>query len=55
MKVDNTSTVTFNNKRNTVRISSKDEFAAGSVWVADMLHVPYGVGGRSFPRGEVDD
>ncbi|TFY77831.1 hypothetical protein EWM64_g6179 [Hericium alpestre] len=42
MKVDNTSQVAFNQKRNTIRISSKDRFAVGSVWVADMLHVPFG-------------
>jgi len=42
MKVDNTSTVAFNDKRNTVRISSQDSFAVGSVWIADMYHVPFG-------------
>ncbi|KAA1476857.1 glycoside hydrolase family 16 protein [Dentipellis sp. KUC8613] len=42
MKVDNTSQVAFNQKRNTVRIASKDRFSVGSVWVADMLHVPFG-------------
>lgn len=35
--------VAYNDKRNTVRIASKDEFSSGSVWVADMLHVPFGV------------
>ena len=44
MKVDNTTTVAFNDKRNTIRISSKDSYGVGSVFVADMLHVPYGVG-----------
>ncbi|KAF5382697.1 hypothetical protein D9615_003072 [Tricholomella constricta] len=42
IKVDNTSTVPFNEKRNTVRITSNDRYGVGSVWVADMLHVPYG-------------
>ncbi|KAI0265538.1 glycoside hydrolase family 16 protein [Gloeopeniophorella convolvens] len=42
MKVDNKTNVAFNDKRNTVRISSKDRYAVGSVWVADMLHVPFG-------------
>ncbi|KAJ7644452.1 glycoside hydrolase family 16 protein [Roridomyces roridus] len=41
-QVDNTSTVPLNQKRNTVRISSKDEFEVGSVWIADMYHVPFG-------------
>ncbi|KAF7422337.1 hypothetical protein PC9H_010493 [Pleurotus ostreatus] len=42
VKVDNTSMVPFNEKRNTVRISTKDRYAVGSVWVADMVHVPFG-------------
>ncbi|KAF8464992.1 glycoside hydrolase family 16 protein [Russula ochroleuca] len=42
MKVDNKTNVAFNDKRNTVRISTKDRFAVGSVWIADMLHVPFG-------------
>ena len=43
VKVDNTSTVPYNQKRNTVRISTNDKFSVGSVWTVDMLHVPYGV------------
>jgi hypothetical protein len=43
MKVDNKTNVAFNQKRNTVRISTQDRFAVGSVWIADMLHVPFGV------------
>jgi hypothetical protein len=43
IKVDNTSTVPYNQKRNTVRISTNDKFSVGSVWTVDMLHVPYGV------------
>lgn len=43
MKVDNKTNVPFNDKRNTVRISTTDRFAVGSVWIADMLHVPFGV------------
>ncbi|KAF5362963.1 hypothetical protein D9758_007048 [Tetrapyrgos nigripes] len=42
IKVDNTSTVPFNEKRNTVRIASKELYNVGSVWIADMYHVPYG-------------
>ncbi|KAJ3564581.1 hypothetical protein NP233_g8201 [Leucocoprinus birnbaumii] len=42
IKVDNTSTVVYPNKRNTVRIQTNDLFPIGSVWVVDMLHVPYG-------------
>ncbi|KAF8895108.1 concanavalin A-like lectin/glucanase domain-containing protein [Infundibulicybe gibba] len=42
IKVDNTSTVPFNEKRNSVRITSPDRYGVGSVWIADMLHVPFG-------------
>lgn len=33
----------YDNKRNSVRIASVDSFGVGSLWVADMYHVPYGV------------
>ncbi|KAH9171666.1 concanavalin A-like lectin/glucanase domain-containing protein [Lactarius sanguifluus] len=42
MKVDNTTVVPLNSKRDTVRITSKNLFGVGSVWIADMLHVPFG-------------
>ncbi|KAI0060384.1 glycoside hydrolase family 16 protein [Artomyces pyxidatus] len=42
IKVDNTTQVPFNDKRNTVRIASTDRFAVGSLWIADMLHLPFG-------------
>ncbi|KAG5644551.1 hypothetical protein DXG03_008206 [Asterophora parasitica] len=40
IKVDSTSEVPYNEKRNTVRMSSNARYGVGSVWVADMLHVP---------------
>ncbi|CDO72163.1 Glycoside Hydrolase Family 16 protein [Trametes cinnabarina] len=43
MKVDNSSALKFNQNRNSIRISSKDQFTVGSVWVADIRHVPYGI------------
>ncbi|OJT02196.1 hypothetical protein TRAPUB_7311 [Trametes pubescens] len=43
MKVDNSSVLKFNQNRNSLRISTKDQFTVGSVWVADLRHVPYGV------------
>ena len=43
IKVDNTTNVPYNEKRNTVRMTSKDSYGLGSVWIADMYHVPYGV------------
>lgn len=33
----------WDNKRNSVRISSDDSFGVGSLWVADIYHAPYGV------------
>ena len=42
MKVDNTSSVTVGNNRNSIRINTKDHFTVGSLWVTDMLHVPFG-------------
>ncbi|BGP13454.1 hypothetical protein JCM10213v2_001374 [Rhodosporidiobolus nylandii] len=42
IKVDNTSTVPYNEKRRSVRIQSQDEYPIGSMWVFDFLHVPYG-------------
>ncbi|KAF9440842.1 glycoside hydrolase family 16 protein [Macrolepiota fuliginosa MF-IS2] len=42
IKVDNTSFVPFNQKRDSVRISTKDTFGIGTVWVVDMWHAPFG-------------
>lgn len=38
MKVDNTTTVANNQKRNTVKITTQDRFAVGSIWVAGVFH-----------------
>ena len=43
MKVDNTSFVPSNIKRDSVRISTKDLFGIGSVWAVDLWHTPFGV------------
>lgn len=43
MKVDNTSQLTFNQNRNSVRVTTKDRYAVGSLWLVDMVHVPFGV------------
>jgi hypothetical protein len=49
IKVDNTTNnLQINQDRNSVNIATKDYFAMGSVWIADMLHVPYGVGHLFF-------
>ena len=44
MRVDNTTSgLTFGDKRNSIRISSKQRYTVGSLWIADILHLPYGV------------
>ncbi|BGP57419.1 hypothetical protein JCM8202v2_005060 [Rhodotorula sphaerocarpa] len=42
IKVDNNSQVLYPNKRRSVRISSQEQWGIGSLWVFDMVHVPYG-------------
>ncbi|TEB37660.1 glycoside hydrolase family 16 protein [Coprinellus micaceus] len=42
LKVDNTTTVPYPEKRNAVRITSKQSHEVGSLWVADIYHAPYG-------------
>ncbi|KAI0793026.1 concanavalin A-like lectin/glucanase domain-containing protein [Irpex lacteus] len=42
MRVDNTTSLTFGDKRNSIRISSKERYTVGSLWIADMIHMPYG-------------
>ncbi|GAA5987381.1 hypothetical protein JCM11641_006949 [Rhodosporidiobolus odoratus] len=42
VKVDNTSSVLYPNKRRSVRLQSQDSYGIGSLWVYDFLHVPYG-------------
>ncbi|KAI0076749.1 hypothetical protein K474DRAFT_1707938 [Panus rudis PR-1116 ss-1] len=42
MKVDNSSQLKFPQKRDSIRIASKAKFTIGSLWIADMTHVPFG-------------
>lgn len=42
IKVDNSSFVPWNEKRRSVRITSKESYGIGSLWIADMYHMPYG-------------
>lgn len=42
IKVDDTSYVPFNEKRNAVRITSKDSYNYGSLLIFDVIHLPYG-------------
>ncbi|KAF5382698.1 hypothetical protein D9615_003073 [Tricholomella constricta] len=63
IKVDNTCVVPFNEKRDTVRITTKERYGLGSIWVADIFQVPYGCSvwpawwslAPNWPaRGEID-
>ncbi|KZT28457.1 glycoside hydrolase family 16 protein [Neolentinus lepideus HHB14362 ss-1] len=63
VKVDNTTNVPWNDKRNSVEISTQDFYGIGSVFVADFAHLPYGCSvwpafwtrGKVWPdQGEID-
>ncbi|KAG8838593.1 hypothetical protein FS842_010068 [Serendipita sp. 407] len=42
IKVDNTTVVPYNEKRNSVRLTSNDKIGLGTLLVFDAVHVPYG-------------
>jgi len=42
VKVDNSTFVPYDQKRNSVRIETNDYFPVGSVFVMDAVHMPYG-------------
>ncbi|KAJ7484682.1 concanavalin A-like lectin/glucanase domain-containing protein [Mycena latifolia] len=63
LKVDNFSNVPFNQKRNSVRITSKATYSLGTLWIIDAVHLPYGCSvwpsiwtvGPTWPEGgEID-
>ncbi|KAI1790516.1 concanavalin A-like lectin/glucanase domain-containing protein [Ganoderma leucocontextum] len=63
IKVDNTTFVPFNFKRNSVKINTHDFFSIGSVFVLDAVHIPFGCSvwpsfwtkGPNWPAGgEID-
>ncbi|RDX50093.1 hypothetical protein OH76DRAFT_1349667 [Lentinus brumalis] len=63
IKVDDTSFVPYNEKRNSVRIETKDYFPLGTVLVFDATHLPFGCSvwpsfwtkGPNWPEGgEID-
>ncbi|KAJ7190931.1 glycoside hydrolase family 16 protein [Mycena pura] len=63
IKVDNFSNVPMNQKRNSVRITTKSSYSLGSLWIIDAVHLPYGCSvwpsiwtlGPSWPNGgEID-
>ncbi|KIK66646.1 glycoside hydrolase family 16 protein [Collybiopsis luxurians FD-317 M1] len=48
IKVDNMHSVIYPNKRNSVRITTKDSYSVGSLWIIDLVHIPYGCSVRPF-------
>ncbi|EPS94588.1 hypothetical protein FOMPIDRAFT_58348 [Fomitopsis schrenkii] len=63
IKVDNTTFVPWNDKRDSVRITTSDFFDSGSVFIFDASHMPYGCSiwpsfwtkGENWPAGgEID-
>lgn len=42
LKVDNTHNVAFNQKRASVRITTQDTYDVGSLWIIDLVHLPFG-------------
>lgn len=56
IKVDNTSYVPYNDKRDSVRITSKDYFETGTIWIIDAVHLPYGCSVRPLhPQSQFRD
>ncbi|RXW18955.1 hypothetical protein EST38_g6892 [Candolleomyces aberdarensis] len=63
IKVDNTSNVPWNEKRNTVRLTSQRAYDFGTIWIANIMHLPFGCSvwpalwtmGTDWPHdGEID-
>ncbi|EIW77172.1 glycoside hydrolase family 16 protein [Coniophora puteana RWD-64-598 SS2] len=63
LKVDNTTNVPSGGRRNSIRITSQDTYALGSLWIIDLDHIPYGCSvwpafwtfGPNWPEdGEID-
>nr|GAT59763.1 predicted protein [Mycena chlorophos]GAT59764.1 predicted protein [Mycena chlorophos] len=42
LRVDDFTNVPFNDKRNSVRITTAQTFDMGSLWIIDAVHLPYG-------------
>ncbi|WVN91074.1 uncharacterized protein L203_106321 [Cryptococcus depauperatus CBS 7841] len=56
LKVDNTTQVPYLEKRYAPKLLSKRQYAIGTVWVMDAVHMPYGcsVWPGFWTRGEID-
>jgi hypothetical protein len=53
MKVDNSTDVPYNQKRNSIRITSQDFYDVGSLWILDLTHIPYGCSVRPVSSSNV--
>ncbi|KAF9485091.1 hypothetical protein BDN70DRAFT_871788 [Pholiota conissans] len=42
LKVDNTTNVIWQNKHESIRITTQKEYAIGTIWIADIVHMPFG-------------
>lgn len=42
IRVDNFTNVAVNDKRNSIRVESKDLYDLGSLWIIDAVHIPFG-------------
>ncbi|KJA23116.1 glycoside hydrolase family 16 protein, partial [Hypholoma sublateritium FD-334 SS-4] len=42
LKVDNTTNVVWQNKRDSVRVTTRKVYPIGTIWIADIVHMPFG-------------
>jgi len=42
IKVDNSTNLPFGDKRDSIRITSQDGYNIGTLWIFDIVHLPYG-------------
>ncbi|KAF7298914.1 Rhodanese domain-containing protein [Mycena indigotica] len=49
LRVDDFTNVPFNQKRNSVRITTRRSYELGSLWIIDAVHLPYGCSTKVWP------
>ncbi|KDR80022.1 hypothetical protein GALMADRAFT_62843 [Galerina marginata CBS 339.88] len=63
LKVDNSTDVAWGDKRDSIRITTKAAYGLGTIWIADIVHLPFGCSvwpalwtkGPTWPQdGEID-
>ncbi|KZT22735.1 glycoside hydrolase family 16 protein [Neolentinus lepideus HHB14362 ss-1] len=42
LRVDNATDVAYNQKRNSIRVTTQASYGIGSLWIIDLVHIPYG-------------